>query len=362
MCNIEYKKSIIESTLASAKLYYDDRVKSIDLTANNLASDGAANAGAKKETAIATTPTAATTPTSTSSSLFGLRKKLSSKKKKEKKSSLQELKIKEDTEKESPVGEAADSNHYDLTEHNLHHQQHQQHDYEDNLDLMDDNLVDDEFDLLLNGNPNMTPNELATHLINKIDRKVQLLDRLWQELNRQSLNYNNMLINFYNNLQLLYKSFELVNQKLNQHEQQAAKINIVNQIESDKLAEELEIVKTFQLKISSYQPLIDNMCTHYANIIQELQQCGSVYIRNQQQSIIDQINMSSSGTTSMTAKFDDLNLRWSNLQNLLQENYLHLYSLIESSGADIFIKLADSVQSPWQRAVSANNKIPYYIK
>ena len=204
----------------------------------------------------------------------------------------------------------------------------------------------------------MTPNEIAAHLVTKIDRKVQLLDRLWQELNRQSLSYNNLLVNFCQNLELLNKCFDLANQRLNENEQLVSGIGAISEIESDQLADELEKVKILQLKISSQQPLIDNMCTHYTNIIQDLQSSDSVFLKTRNNSSSEQQQKMSS---SICAKFDDLNLRWTNLQNQLQESYLHIYSLIESSGADIFLKLADSVQSPWQRGISAN-KVPYYIK
>lgn len=303
MCNIEYKKSIIESTLASAKLYYDDRVKNIEQTT-------------KEANEVASTPTSQQT---SGLLLSSLKRKLSSKKnKKEKKNSFQELKIKEENENEEEnAAKPCD-------------------------DQLDDDVFDDELDAL----NKIGPNELAGHLVSKIDRKVQVLDRLWQELNRQSLNYNTILLNFYQNLQQINKSFELVNQKLNENEQLVARINLLTDIESDKLAEELENIKNFQLKLSTYQPLIDDMCTQYQNINQELHNCGSFKNLN----------------PTFNAKFDDLNLRWTNLQSQLQEKYLHMYSLVESSGANIFLKLSESVQMPWQRSVSANNKVPYYIK
>lgn len=360
MCNIEYKKSIIESTLASAKLYYDDRIKNIELSTTTETLAGQSGRGGGSGEVNNVDLALGENGKSSSSSLFNLKRRLSSsKKKKDKKNALQELKIKEDSEKETEIENAPEQN----KQHVVHinggdNEQHVDNDLE-----LEDNVDENEFDLLLN--TSMNANEIASHLVNKIDRKVQLLDHLWQELNRQSLNYNNTLINFFNNLQSLQKSFEIVNQKLNQNEQSIGKINISNQIESDKLAEELETVKNYQLKISSYQPFIDNMCNQYTNIIQELQHCGSCFIRNQVNSSDDLQNnnkLQQQKQSNITTKFDDLNLRWSNLQNQLQENYLHLYSLIESSGADIFLKLADSVQSPWQRAVSANNKIPYYIK
>ncbi len=349
MCNIEYKKSIIESTLASAKLYYDDRVRNIETTSREVASVTFSPTNQTIDDSTSSSiPTSAANSQQQSSGLImsSLKRKLSSKKsKKEKKSSLQELKIKEENENEN-----ADTEHdvsklqrETTSEMKSFKQKHLQENDDD--ELMEDDVFEEDADLIA-AKGELGPAELAGHLVNKIDRKVQLLDKLWQELNRQSLNYNNILMNFYQNLQLIHKSFELVGQKLNEKEQAVSRISLVNEIESDKLAEELEKIKNFQLMLSSYQPLIDEMCTHYLNINQELQHCASFKNTN----------------SLFNAKFEDLNLRWSNLQNQLQEKYLHMYSLVESSGANIFIKLSESVQMPWQRGISATNKVPYYIK
>ena len=343
MCNVEYKKSIIESTLASAKLYYDDRIKNIDLTPTK------ASAAAEKPEP----QTEAEPETNKSFSIFGLKRRKSSSSKssssKKDKKLLQELKIKEDGETNGGEIELNGDSHH-LTDH-----------MEDENEAQAD---ENELEQVL-ANTTLTSDEKSAILVGKIERNVHTLDRLWGELNRQSLNYNNTLINVFNNLQLLQKAFEVVQAKLNENEAVLGKINVVNQIESDKLADELEKVKQFQLKVSSYQPYVDSMCTHYTNVMQELQTCESSYLQalNDSAAVADdeEVKMVLK-QPNITSKFDDLNLRWSNLQNKLQENYLHLYSLIESSGADIFIKLADSVQPPWQRAVSANNKIPYYIK
>lgn len=309
MCNIEYKKSIIESTLASAKLYYDDmRVKSIEQSATEVREDYTS-----KE------QTSGTANEASGISFLGIKRRLSSRKRKN-----------EAQRKELKIDEGINSN-----------------DKSENKEINDG--VNDEYDDLdendLSTNKyNMEPNELAKHLVGKIDRKVQLLDRLWQELNRQALNYNNSLLDFSQNLQQIHKSFEQVGQRLDETEQLAdMSINSVSEIASDQLTEELERVKQLQLRVSSYQPLVDDMGTRFTEISRELQ----------------------SNTVSVAAfngKFDDLNLRWSNLQSQLQEKYLHIYSLIESSGASIFLKLADSVQPPWQRGISATNKVPYYIK
>jgi uncharacterized protein (DUF2344 family) len=321
MCNIEYKKSIIESTLASSRLYYDDRIRDIETAP--------VQPVPVSTTGNQTNQSPGMTHNSTGSALSGIKKKLSSKKKKEKK--MNELKINEDNDKENAGLEAniqLDSNQYEFE--------------------LNDDADDNDLETLIK---QLAPNELAQLLVTKIDKKSQLLERLWQELNKQALIYNNILINFYQNVQQISKSFEIVNQKLNENEKLVAQISTSNEIESEKLAQELERIKNLQLLLSSYQPLIDDMSLQYTNIIQELQNCSPNGKAMNTQSVI-----------LFRSKFDDLNLRWSNLQNQLQEKYLNMYSLVESSGANIFLKLAESVQSPWQRSISATNKVPYYMK
>jgi hypothetical protein len=97
--------------------------------------------------------------------------------------------------------------------------------------------------------------------------------------------------------------------------------------------------------MNSHQSLVDEMGAKFDEIGHVLRQCES-----------------KGAAPAFSAKFGDLSLRWANLQGHLQEKYLHVYSLIESSGASIFLKLAESVQPPWQRGISATNKVPYYIK
>lgn len=342
MCNIEYKKSIIESTLASAKLYYDDRLKTNATTTTSTSANNNNNNNVNNQQQ----------QTTTNSTLTSLRKRLSSsslsRKKKDKKQQQQqtELKIKEENE---PSAMTSLDTLPDRSESLL------------NQDIDEDNGDDDSLDDVTEMNENCEGNicltdlsksssELATSLINKIDRKVLWLDRLWQDLNRQALTYDSMLANFYQSLLLLNKSFDLVAQKINENESLVAKINTLStsEFDAEKLAAELEKIKNLQLRLSSYQPLLDEMSTQHANVNQELLKCASAFANKP--------------NTSVSTKFDDLNLRWSHLQNQLQEKYLHLYSLIESSGANIFLRLADSVQPPWQRGVSSQNKVPYYIK
>ncbi len=354
MCNVEYKKSIIESTLASAKLYYDDRLKSNEQLNNNIKEAAVHSNNNLNNTSKPNDAPSVNVNGSISGGLFNLKKRLSLRKSK---------KNKENSKEEAENG----FNKNELCETSLNNDtiNIQVIDYDE--DSGDEHYVEPLDFFAAASSSQQQPSEIAALLVSKIDRKVQILDRLWQDLNRQSLAYNNILINFYQNFLLLNKSFEMCDQKINENEQLIAQeIGQVSEIESDKLAEELEKVKQFQLKVSSFQPLIDNMCTNYANIMQDLAHTNFLNKKESSQNVlIESSNLEHSrlvnSSSSIYAKFDDLNLRWTNLQNQLQETYLHIYSLIESSGADIFLKLSDSVQTPWQRGISAN-KVPYYIK
>ena len=155
--------------------------------------------------------------------------------------------------------------------------------------------------------------------------------------------------NLYQSFQQLNKIFDLINQKLNEHEHLISKLDDYNEEnkeklinENDKLAGNLDRIKSLQLLLFSYQSLIEDMSLKYRNLKDEL------------------VNISSN-VVSIDDKFNDLNKRWLTLNNLLQEKYNNLYNLIEISGADIFLKLSESVQTPWQRGVSQINKLPYYI-
>jgi hypothetical protein len=322
MCNVEYKKPIIESTLASAKLYYDDRHRRKKV-AREIVENNRKNTKETNENAT-------------------IKKKLSNKKKQrqEKDRNSANLKINEFSEDDD--GEEDSFSSETLAD--------------DFATSDDDNEADETtFDP---SDSTLTPEEIANNFVKKIEKKVHQLTSLWSELTKQSVIYNSILVSFAQNLEQIHKSFDVVSQVINDNEKLVNEqcTNDMNSVEGDKLAEELEIVRQLQLRVSSYQPLVDEMCSQYSSINNELKQCGSFNIKNNNRIMNNPV------TVSFNSKFDDLNLRWTNLQSLLQEKYLTLYSLIESSGANIFFKLNESVQSPWERGISPNNKVPYYIK
>ena len=209
---------------------------------------------------------------------------------------------------------------------------------------VDENLQDDFLAII-----QLNEAEQSKFIINKIEIKVKILRYLWKTLNKKSQEHNFYLKNLYQSFQQLNKIFDLINQKLNEHEHLISKLDDYNEEnkeklinENDKLAGNLDRIKSLQLLLFSYQSLIEDMSLKYRNLKDEL------------------VNISSN-VVSIDDKFNDLNKRWLTLNNLLQEKYNNLYNLIEISGADIFLKLSESVQTPWQRGVSQINKLPYYI-
>lgn len=234
------------------------------------------------------------------------------------------------------------------------------HKIENENDL--DKINDKKLDELINTDvSNLNSYEKDELMVREIERNSKTLDEMWKELNRESTGFQNLLINFYKNLQLLNKSFEVVNKILVENEQLVSNITCLSrQIENgfvDKLSDELDKIKSFQLKLSSFQPIIDKMCSEYSNIHQELMSCKSNNIKESNEK--DELN---GINIEIQTNFDDLNLRWSNLQQQLQDCYLHLYSLAENSNENIYLKLYESVKPPWQRSISSSNKIPYFIK
>ena len=145
MCNIDYKKSIIESTLTSAKLFHDDRLDTIEPTT----------------TPSPPPPTAAEIPThASSSSLSNLKKRFSSssstsssrKKKSDRHSVTEILKIKEDTDPTTINNNESSSS---LSQHNYVNQDltiAESDDYE-----QED--FDDEFNII--SNKNLTQHEIG---------------------------------------------------------------------------------------------------------------------------------------------------------------------------------------------------------
>lgn len=148
MCNIDYKKSIIESTLTSAKLFHDDRLDTIEPIP---------------------TPSPPSPPTITheipthvsSSSLSNLKKRFSSssstsssrKKKTERHSVTEILKIKEDTDQTTNINNNESSS--SLSQHNYVNQdlttaESDEYEQED---------FDDEFNII--SNKNLTQHEIG---------------------------------------------------------------------------------------------------------------------------------------------------------------------------------------------------------
>jgi hypothetical protein len=215
-------------------------------------------------------------------------------------------------------------------------------------DVDDDNIIENINDEQLQDDyitiMQMNETEQSNFIINKIQTKVKLLLYLWKNLNKKTNDYNTYLLSQYESIQQLNKIFDLINQKLNENEHLINGLKEINREqlinENDKLAENLDRIKNIQLHLTSYQPLIDDMNLKHKNLNDNLNRIDA---------------------SSIDDKCNDLNKRWLSLNNTLQEKYNNLYNLIESSGANIFLKLSESVSTPWQRCVSQINKLPYYM-
>ena len=99
----------------------------------------------------------------------------------------------------------------------------------------------------------MEPDELAKHLVGKIERKAALLERLWQEVKREAAAHSERLVAFDATLQRLQRCFEQVAQRLDESEGLAQRLLPlpVSEVAADQLAEELERVKSLQSQVNS---------------------------------------------------------------------------------------------------------------
>lgn len=262
MCNIEYKKSIIESTINSAKLFYNDK------------------------------------------------KKVTGK-----------------------VMNGNDESDDDDDE------------YEDELIIDQDIETQEDFINILS----MDEIQQAEFIVNKVEKKLENLQNLWRKLNKNTTSFNERLIKIAHDIQLLNRTFDNLNLKLNESETQIIKLNVPENIDNEQLAEELDSIKCLQNKVASYQALVDDMSLKYNNFNHDINQL-----------VISKNNLIAN--SSIESKYQDLIRRWTHLTNLLQEKYTNLYNFIEITGANIFLKLNESVQQPWQRGILSHNKLPYYIK
>lgn len=186
-----------------------------------------------------------------------------------------------------------------------------------------------------------------------MEKKVAYLEKKWQSLNKDFVNFEQKIHSFYQNLLLLNRSFINVNQKLEENETilEGLSSNLDHNeiLDENQLTENLEKVKIFQISATALQPLIEDMNKNFSNLSLDIQYLSQT------------IDLNVESIHHIQNKYDDLNLRWTSLQQHIQEIFLNLYSMAETPESNIFFKLSASVQPPWQRSIS-KNKIPYYIK
>jgi hypothetical protein len=203
----------------------------------------------------------------------------------------------------------------------------------------------------------------ADYVVNKIQKKVRLLDFTWSVLNTKTNEYSQYLLNTHKTLFDLNKSYDTLCQAINESEQQISELNLSTQVvhevtsaektsvyvsSIEKIIENLNKLKVIQINLNTNLSLIEDVKVKYEGL---KAQC------------------STTTSTDFDLKFTNLFKRWSNLISLLNDNYTKLCGMIDmySSGSGdsvggLYLQLNNSVQAPWQRAVSSANKVPYYIK
>jgi hypothetical protein len=242
-----------------------------------------------------------------------------------------------------------------------------------NVDLVDDD--GHEFDIeedelkKLQGIRNKT--EQAQYVIGKIQKKVKHLESTWSILNKNTAEFNQYLVNMHRALFDLNRPYDALCQVINDNERQINDLNqstIQTMVHGDgasrvtdtngtsptsveKIIDNLNKLKAIQISLNANMALIEDVKTKYENL--KLQ----------------------SGTGSKLSEFDlkytTLFKRWSNLISQLNASYTRLCGLIDMysnegdsatiGSGSLYLQLTNSVQAPWQRAISSTNKTPYYI-
>ncbi|XP_059504261.1 dystrophin isoform X5 [Stegostoma tigrinum] len=110
------------------------------------------------------------------------------------------------------------------------------------------------------------------------------------------------------------------------------------------------------LLIDSLQDHIDKTAAFKEEIAPVKQQ---VKILNDLASQLSPLDVSL--TPKISHQLDDLNMRWKLIQVAVEDRIKQLQEAYRDFGPSSQHFLSTSVQLPWQRAVSHNNKVPYYI-
>ncbi|XP_078412683.1 utrophin isoform X4 [Cetorhinus maximus] len=184
-----------------------------------------------------------------------------------------------------------------------------------------------------------TPEERAQKIAKAVRKQSTEVKENWEQLNTHASNWQEQVEKALEKLQELQKAMD----DLEAHVIAAENVRTDWQPVGDLL-------------IDSLQDHIDKTTVFKEEIAPVKQE---VKIVNDLASQLSPLDVSLSPKTSH--QLDDLNMRWKLIQVAVEDRIKQLQEAYRDFGPSSQHFLSTSVQLPWQRAVSHNNRVPYYI-
>ncbi|XP_078086589.1 LOW QUALITY PROTEIN: utrophin-like [Mustelus asterias] len=184
-----------------------------------------------------------------------------------------------------------------------------------------------------------TPEERAQRIAKAVRKQSTEVKENWEQLNTHANNWQEQVEKALEKLQELQKAMD----NLEAHVITAESVRTDWQPVGDLL-------------IDSLQDHIDKTTAFKEEIAPVKQE---VKLVNDLASQLSPLDVSLSPKTSH--QLDDLSMRWKLIQVAVEDRIKQLQEAYRDFGPSSQHFLSTSVQLPWQRAVSHNNKVPYYI-
>ncbi|KAL3882695.1 hypothetical protein ACJMK2_029008 [Sinanodonta woodiana] len=184
----------------------------------------------------------------------------------------------------------------------------------------------------------MSPEREARHMVKKIRRQVRLLNRLWVELSQGCNEWKARLDEATEKMNIFQDAMEDLNAGLQQADAEKSHWKPVGDILLENLQEEINLTKSFQLKIAPLQGQVDNV--------------------NERVNDLEALDIVLSHVT--VHKLEEYKTRWKEVQLAAEDRLKNLQDALRAFGPNSQHFLSSSVEPPWERAV-AGNKVPYYI-
>ncbi|XP_067900301.1 utrophin-like isoform X3 [Heterodontus francisci] len=187
--------------------------------------------------------------------------------------------------------------------------------------------------------PEPTPEERAQRIAKAVRKQSTDVKENWEQLNAHASNWQKQVEKALEKLQELQTAMDDLEAHVIIAESVRTDWQPVGDLLIDSLQDHIDITTAFKEEI--------------APVKQE------VKIVNDLASQLSPLDVCLSPKTSH--QLDDLNMRWKLIQVAVEDRIKQLQEAYRDFGPSSQHFLSTSVQLPWQRAVSYNNKVPYYI-